>query len=593
MKFSALLQKIAFFVVVFATCFSIFAPPTYAADYATYPRQTNAVSPLTESDVPNDVNTKAQVALIAAANTIICQFTGLDMLNHGKPCLTINFSNGKIGYSKQADSKMPGGLLGQVSTMIGSTYDLPVHTNDYTRYLSQNFGLTKKAYAQGVGFTSLNPLLGIWTRMRDLCYLAFAVIFVVIGFGIMLRVKIDPRTVMSIQNQIPKIIISILLITFSYAIAGLLVDTMWTATYLGINILTDRPVCAQGQAITAVATDNLLTTPLSYVDKLFSSTNCSSLGIVPLSWNVGQTIGALITSAVGTMFTGNGSPAGSCVSWTGVDWGECIRGALTYIFTFIFGIAAFLVILIAIFVQLIRVWFMLIKAYIYVIMYTLLGPFYIFLGLVPGTTSFGFEAWIRYMASGLSMFPATIFIFLTGVIVANNDAINSASSTDKFIPPLVGNPAIQNNFGMLIALGAILIAPEVANMMRNVFKAQPSKYTGQILQGAGIGAGAVGALGAGVGRQVFGKQKNGQWGPGTYHALRKMNWYSGGGKGGLGGPATGLGKVREWAATRDYKTKQPRVYVDPNTGHETQVVDTPVANTTAADTTADPTKKTS
>jgi hypothetical protein len=201
-------------------------------------------------------------------------------------------------------------------------------------------------------------------------------------------------------------------------------------------------------------------------------------------------------------------------------------------------------------------------------MYTLLGPFYIFLGLVPGTTSFGFEAWIRYMASGLSMFPATIFIFLTGVIVANNDAMNTASATDKFIPPLVGNPAIANNFGMLIALGAILIAPEVANMMRNVFKAQPSKYTGQILQGAGIGAGAVGALGAGMGKQVFGKQKNGQWGPGTYHALRKMNWYSGGGKGGDGSKAQGLGRVREWAANREYKTKQPKVFTNPYTGHE-------------------------
>src|SRR6185437_16773771 len=53
-----------------------------------------------------------------------------------------------------------------------------------------------------------------------------------------LRFRVDPRTVMTLQNQIPRVIIAILLITFSYAIAGALIDLMWTATYAGVNFIS-------------------------------------------------------------------------------------------------------------------------------------------------------------------------------------------------------------------------------------------------------------------------------------------------------------------------------------------------------------------
>ena len=54
----------------------------------------------------------------------------------------------------------------------------------------------------------------------------------------MLRIKIDPRTVMTIQNQIPRVIICIILITFSYAFAGAMIDVMWAVTYMGVNKIT-------------------------------------------------------------------------------------------------------------------------------------------------------------------------------------------------------------------------------------------------------------------------------------------------------------------------------------------------------------------
>jgi hypothetical protein len=69
----------------------------------------------------------------------------------------------------------------------------------------------------------------------------FIIIFLVIGMAIMLRVRIDPRTVMTIQNQIPKIIIGVVMVTFSFAIAGFLIDMMWTSMYVSYGILSTVP----------------------------------------------------------------------------------------------------------------------------------------------------------------------------------------------------------------------------------------------------------------------------------------------------------------------------------------------------------------
>jgi len=41
---------------------------------------------------------------------------------------------------------------------------------------------------------------------------------------IMLRVKISPQAVVTVQSAIPKLITTLILVTFSYAIAGLVID---------------------------------------------------------------------------------------------------------------------------------------------------------------------------------------------------------------------------------------------------------------------------------------------------------------------------------------------------------------------------------
>ncbi len=177
---------------------AIIVVPTKALAQS-YPLETNA-------DVPQTMHTYTQGLLIEIISALNCQITGIDPLQNDRRCLGVDAQSGKIGFVENG-----GGAIGLMSSMIVMLYTPPVQTSDFTKYLAQNFGVVKPAYAQakcaGIGYCGLMPLITLWAAFRNIVYLVFVIVFIIVGFGIMLRVKIDPRTVMSIEYQIPKIII--------------------------------------------------------------------------------------------------------------------------------------------------------------------------------------------------------------------------------------------------------------------------------------------------------------------------------------------------------------------------------------------------
>jgi len=132
----------------------------------------------------------------------------------------------------------PGGAIGGITNLIAAMYaNPPASSVEYFADLGRNLGIVKPAYAQGVGFEGLRPILPLWKAFRNIAYLFFTIIFVVIGFAIMFRVKLDPQTVISIQNAIPRIVVALILVTFSYAIAGLLIDLIYVIYFLFVSAL--------------------------------------------------------------------------------------------------------------------------------------------------------------------------------------------------------------------------------------------------------------------------------------------------------------------------------------------------------------------
>ncbi len=520
--------------------------------------QTNP-PPSTNPDVPNNMHTYTQSVMVEVMAAMTCQLIGIDPVNPSQKCLGIDSASKKIGFvdtsadsasSLQAGSGQAGGAIGFAGSMIAVLYTPPLHTGDYFSYLAQNFGIAKPAYA-ATGFEGLSPLIKIWSAFRNIVYLLFVIVFIIIGVAIMLRLHIDPRTVMTIENQIPKIIIGLVMVTFSFAIAGFLIDMMYVSIYTvhgviqGMDIkdkdnnnIADKFKPADMQGVspfgavgglggissivkdasdgTAGTLNSLLGISQNYprLSPIQVSTTepYITLGIPSISGSGGFINAAISTiSVIGGYILGGiaassfSTPvAGMAVhAIAGVAAHDILQGLLRG------GIAntiAYLVLFIAVLWALFRLWFQLIIAYIYILIDVVFAPFWILAGLFPGS-QIGFGTWLRDIVANLSSFPVAIGMFMLGKLFMEAFKKTPTPGSEPFVPPLIGAPGGTELIGSLIGIGIILMTPQVVTMMRDLLKAPNLKYTAAIGQAVGVGTGAPGGLiggGAQLGTTIFG-----------------------------------------------------------------------------------------
>ena len=64
----------------------------------------------------------------------------------------------------------------------------------------------------------------LWSVTRNIAYIGFVLVMIIVGFMIMFRSKVGGQTVVTIGNAIPKVVVGLVLVTFSFAIAGLILD---------------------------------------------------------------------------------------------------------------------------------------------------------------------------------------------------------------------------------------------------------------------------------------------------------------------------------------------------------------------------------
>src|SRR5258706_1870936 len=412
--------------------------------------QTNVVAnpymtPETNPDVPKNLHTYTQSLILEITSSLICQIGGFDVITHSPSCLGLDPTTGKIGYVKSS-----GGLIGFTGNIISGLYNPPLHTSDYIKYMAGNFGFPRHAYAQGVGFSGLSPLIKLWSTFRNIVYLFFVVIFILVGFAIMLRVRIDPRTVMTIQNQLPKLVVGLLLVTFSFAIAGFLVDLMWVVVFLVINILlsADPGIWSINNGTTYSISYSIFENPIGFANNVLNG------GIIGVSLGAGGSIGGIIHN----LFSGNNSDllrtsTSTCngfdpFCWAGQGIANVLGSVVGAFFGIIFSILGTLVVLIAILIAMFRLWFSLLISYAYILLYTVFSPFYIAIGLLPGSKT-GFVSWLRGLTAQLAAFPAAIGMFMIGRLFMDG-FVPGPLNNSLFVPPLIGNPNGANQIGFLL-----------------------------------------------------------------------------------------------------------------------------------------------
>jgi hypothetical protein len=454
--------------------------------------QTNTTnSPAVNYSSPSSLNNFTQNVLLEVMSSVICQISGVNFSNQNQGCLGVDPKTGKIGVLENG-----GGAIGVTSKLISTLYTPPVHSYDFTRYVASNFGIAKPSYAQmGSGLTGLSPLVKIWVVFRNLVYLLFVVILAIIGVAIMLRVRIDPRTVMTVQNQIPKIIIGLILVTLSLAIAGFLIDIMWVTTYLVINT-----ILSANAGVPADIAGQLYNNPLSFVNFLFGADNINGNAAGAIQSAVYNTLNppAVQPDVSDTCDTAN--PLTVLFSCNlgdvfALTIGPLINSVVTGILSFFLGVAAFFIISIAILWSMIKLWFALLKAYVIVLFTIVLGPIWIVAGLIPGNKTMGFGSWVRQLLGNLMAFPAVLAFFMMGkLFVTQLGGVVKTDLGSNFIPPFIGGAADTDKIGALIGLGIILASPHIVEMTKKAFGAPQISgggfeglSTGQAIIAGGVG----------------------------------------------------------------------------------------------------------
>lgn len=341
-----------------------------------------------------------------------------------------------IGCQSCNDPSLKTGALQTTTNMIAGLYANPPASGvTYFADVMQRLNPVQSAYAQtvGTGFSALTPLLPVWKAFRNFAYVFFTIVFIFIGLAIMFRMKLDPRTTLTIQSAIPRIVVALLLVTFSYAIAGLLIDLL----YLLIAL-----VAAIFGGVTGFDAKTLQT---DFLNGGFPQVIYRAFAVVGSTGLSGATtlgVASLITTGVAALLAGTATGAGAFI----------VLGA---------ALPA-LILLVIILYLLFRLFMELLKAYIMIVILIILAPLQIALGAIPGMPGFG--AWFKNIMANILVFPAVAFILLVAQAVAKT------SGQGIWTPPMVsGNVLGLNALPLLIGLGFLLVVHQVPQVIKNIF----------------------------------------------------------------------------------------------------------------------------
>ncbi len=398
-----------------------------------------------------------------------------------------------------------GGVVGGVTYLMAGMIKNPPATS--SRYVAKVIRDSRfspdPVYAQGfgIGFGALDPILETWAAFRDIAYFLLTVMFLVTGLLIIFRKKVSGNVAVSVQNALPRLVITLILITFSYAIAGFVVDLMFWGVYFTIFIFSTLfESSPYGDSLAQFALDK------SIFHIFFGF--LTSGGVT----NVADALADIVIKGVKEaipIIDDIPDPVGL--------FGWIIQS----IFVLIIGIAML--------IQVFRVFFQLLMSYAGFVINVVLSPFILLQGAWPGKNPF--QKWFMNLLAGLAPFVVVIFmLFMAFVLAGVNtpDEIgykpNNPDQTGLRLPLILTqdfNPAAMMG---VLSLGFIMLLPEAVKMTKDFlgvkggpFDELKDKAMGNLMKGwegnkyvpgakklAGLGmlgaaAGAAGGVAVGAG----------------------------------------------------------------------------------------------
>lgn len=327
------------------------------------------------------------------------------------------------------------GVLGELYGYMGLMFGQPVaNTRTYMADVMNAAHIATPAYAQGLGFAALDPILDLWKKFRNIAYLCFIFLFIVIGFLIMFRAKIGGQTAVTAQQAIPSVIISLLFVTFSYAIVGLLIDFMYLVMYMMVGLFVSSLPTATQQGIISY---NIF----QVAGELFSSN--ADLDSLVRNQNIIQGV----LESMGTK---------------GGFW-ENIGG-------FVGGLTVTFIIAIAVLISTFKLFFELLKSYASIILNTVLSPMILMMGALPGNNVV--KPWIKGMIGNLAAFPTVLLMIILFYEFTDRANPGTSQVTGGFMPPFLLDQGASGIIGVVMGFSIILALPELVKKVKDALGAK-------------------------------------------------------------------------------------------------------------------------
>ncbi len=250
-------------------------------------------------------------------------------------------------------------VLGVTSTVRAlATGDvIPVNFAYYLRDQVKNVPIVgSKVYAQDsyADIYGAKLALAVWKAFRNIALGLMSIFLIVIGIMIILRKKADPRTVLTLQAALPKVIISMVLIVFSFALGALFIRFVPAAMSMANTIFTS-------------VTNDLQIENTNAPEKTFAISALSIVGIIA-AFASGSVI------AIGTI--------------------AAFIGPLTAL--------VWLVILIMVYLKMVVI-------YVRMLVHTVTAPLQFAFGAIPGNDAMILN-WFKKMIAWLLSIPAMFFM---------------------------------------------------------------------------------------------------------------------------------------------------------------------------------------
>lgn len=317
------------------------------------------------------------------------------------------------------------GVLGDINKGIVAMYTPPASTQTYVADLMKSANIIPAAQAQGLGFSALDPILETWKAFRNLAYLFFVVAFLVIGFMIMFRTKVGQAAITA-QQAIPSVVIAMLAVTFSYAIAGFMIDIMYVVMYMLAGFFTEGP---------DIVTRNMF----GLVGLMFRGTTGSTQNAIEQFMEDALNIGLV----------------GEAIAWMSSLLGTVIIGIAILFATF-------------------KVFFELVKTYVAVLIQIIFSPIILMFGAFPGKNVFG--KWIKDLSGNLILWPVVLLcVLVQRMLTAPIRSLQGTGQTldsafgGGFMPPFLVGQGQGSIVPVILGIGVLLVIPEIMQQVKKAW----------------------------------------------------------------------------------------------------------------------------